>query len=134
MSYHFLPVPTNSLPAPIISYEFLPYQFLHFPTSSFNFLPFPTISYQFLTNSYQFLPVSMISYNFLPAPTSSYQFQLLAGRMHAVNREFVYIDFDDERFLPAKMVASACSTVASACSTVASAKNSPQFPEKVPKP
>ena len=23
---------------------------------------------------------------------------LLAGRTHAVNREFVYIDFDDERF------------------------------------
>ena len=36
-----------------------------------------------------------------------YYYILLAGRMHAVNREFVYVDFDDERFLPAKMVASA---------------------------
>ena len=27
-------------------------------------------------------------------------FRLLAGRTHAVNREFVYIDFDDERFPP----------------------------------
>ena len=25
---------------------------------------------------------------------------ILAGRMHAMNREFVYIDFDDERFPP----------------------------------
>ena len=53
--------------------------------------------------------------------------------MHAVNREFVYIDFDDERFLPAKMVASACSMVASACSTVVPAKMRPQFRQKVPK-
>ena len=26
--------------------------------------------------------------------------ELLAGRISAVNREFVYIDFDDERFPP----------------------------------
>ena len=26
--------------------------------------------------------------------------QILAGRISAVNREFVYIDFDDERFPP----------------------------------
>ena len=26
--------------------------------------------------------------------------KVLAGRMNAVNREFVYIDFDDERFPP----------------------------------
>ena len=57
---------------------------------------------------------------------------ILAGRMHAVNREFVYIDFDDERFLPAKMVASAYSMVASACSTVGLAKMRPQFRQKVP--
>ena len=28
------------------------------------------------------------------------RFIILAGRMNAVNREFVYIDFDDERFPP----------------------------------
>ena len=30
--------------------------------------------------------------------------ELLAGRMNAVNREFVYIDFDDERFPPCEMI------------------------------
>ena len=29
-------------------------------------------------------------------------FYILAGRIDAVNREFVYIDFDDERFSPCK--------------------------------
>ena len=30
--------------------------------------------------------------------------KLLAGRINAVNREFVYIDFDDERFPPCEMI------------------------------
>ena len=30
--------------------------------------------------------------------------KILAGRAHAVNREFVYIDFDDERFPPCERV------------------------------
>ena len=50
--------------------------------------------------------------------------------MDAVNREFVYIDFDDERFLPAKMVASACSMVALACVNGGGSEIGPPIPVK----